>query len=497
MASATVLEYAQPAGLSGAYPPADFVPRQQLASSSSFVGSLIPPAQNAPSPKQHQAASTWEQPHNGYFVASAGAMDGALAAAKNPSDRSTLHKKAPRRSRKSDASRTPETISSRTFTPPVSQEPFPQASPRTYTNPISKDKVKSNLRRLATKEEDNTTLDLSLTAAENEQRSGLAIHSPSPTSPLTSGFDFSHGGRHRSHVRSYSATSQQSHVSGSFKPSAPFALSMQRSPRPNTPPQEYNAFAGSAVGSEVSSDALGILQPVESSKQSSAVEVSKAASRVSSRPTLNLSTSEISTAQMAAKSQSNLSYASSSFTTSRRNTTMSDGANNTPTSRTSTGTDRALRHANTSFRDSPTLDLDSRTASIHAARRAFVEKEEAKNKKHQERERKSTEKRARKMSKQHDGQRRKSDASEKTRSRASSKAQKPTKQTQGSNYADLAPAPETALPRRGDDPNVEWSPRQMAPRVSSKRAAKAGYVGLLGWLKLRFLSRGKKPRGAA
>ena len=383
-------------------------------------------------------------------------------------------------------------------------EPFPPSSPKSSSKAISKDKVKNNLRRLATKDEGATTgIDLSLTAAENEERSGLAIYSPSPTSPLTSGFDFSHSGRHRAHVRSYSATSQQSGVSGSFKPSVPFALPIQRSPRPDSPPAEYNHFANSTVGSEYSSDALGILRESDTStsRRSSAVDGPRIASRVSSRPNLHISTSESSTAQVASKSQSNLSHASSSFTRSRGNTAVSyEAANATPTSRTSTGTDLGLgfmRHANTSSRDSPIMDAESRAASIHAARRAFVEKEEAKTRKYEERARKSTEKRARKMSKGQDSPRRKSDASEKSRVKPTAASRKPSKQTQGSNYADLAPAPETALPRRGDDPNVECSPRQTTPKPARKRTGKSGNVGVLAWLKLRMLSLGRTPRAGS
>lgn len=291
------------------------------------------------------------------------------------------------------------------------------ASPTSPNPPPSKaiprDQLRRHLRwRGKGSDQNNEGIDLSRTVAENEERcSGLGISMQSPAVDLAStGQDdlYRSASGSRAHQRSISHTSAASNASvTSFKPSAPFVHPYKQSPTiPTATPsprisesisehESYFPAGGSNGISNLDSDTCAPSQSAVPSR----------------RPSLRLNT---------ATAPRSLRIRSASYTVagadgvagkrSRRATDLSLESP-TPTSRAS------LDRAFTFIRgEQEPLDPLAKAATIHAARQAFEERQEAKDRKWEKLERKAAERAERQAEKKDERARRKSECADRKRS---------------------------------------------------------------------------------
>lgn len=386
MASASIVSYPQPAGLASLYSSPDRLP--QPLSSTPLVDPIASATSSVPLDSTRKRRSSLLRSATDVFPEAA---QGALAAAKVSSDSARLHKrttsKSSRHSRKSSANNTPVLGYSSTFTSPIlPQDAFRPPSPKPSPKAKSKDKLKNTFRKPSVTEDDAPTIDFSRTTQENEERTGLAISSSHATSVLSS------GRAHRRHTRT---ASQQSDSSDALWP----ALPMRPALDPDTPFFEKRSYSSPMLGSNALGDAHGSRAVSDNSERSSAADVSKSSFGTPSRPRLRVNTSEGLSGRRTSTSHSNLSHGSASNTRPRP-LMSAETAHETPTSRTSATTDRAFGLLKGTSREASTIDPDTRAATIQAARVAFEEKQEAKNRKYEQRERRASEKKARKAAQQ-------------------------------------------------------------------------------------------------
>jgi len=159
-----------------------------------------------------------------------------------------------------------------------------------------------------------------------------------------------------------------------------------------------------------------------------------------------------------------------------------------PSSRTSM--DKAISFIRGSEREP--LDAASRAASINAARQAFREKEEAKNRKAEKDEIRQIERKLRKTEKREDRQRKKSDADTR-RARAQSNDEKSsTPSVGGTEYGKIAPTQSLNLPVTVA--TVRPVSRSRRDDERKKLGAKSRWMGFVAWLRTKLLKLGRKMR---
>lgn len=443
MATTTLLDYHQP---SSVFPTPDFYPKSKSANSSRYTSPILPSPK--PTPSSSQAYLPQSRSHTplsrSSLVFSKLDDDEPIAQRAQPSNHTKLHKKTLRGTSRSGQAGQRGAASDRAYTPPIAEGDryLPEAASSRSV------KLKQNLRKLTTQPKDDpTTIDLSRTAQENEERSGLTIQSQSqthsPASPLTGD---ARSATKRGHGRSFSGASAQS--GSTFTPTLPFVHPMrQEEQRSRSPFAGQASYHGSVMGKDYSlgNDLYGLgidtaqsNQGVTGTARSSASHgyPRQRSSTDTSRQPLHLKTSEASTAAPSTRIPSNMSQSqpalshASSYTSyagpttstgtnmtktttppslmprSRRNTTrstLSSSTSNThtPTSpRHSIATDHAFSLMRSSTLPSEPIefddDADTDITAINAARRAFTEKQEAKTAKYEKAERKEQEKREKK-----------------------------------------------------------------------------------------------------
>ncbi|KAL9077865.1 MAG: hypothetical protein Q9157_003221 [Trypethelium eluteriae] len=392
-------------------------------------------------------------------------------------------------------------------------------------------KIKPYLRKLSTKDS-TPTLDLSRPAAENEGLAGLGIHdfgSPSPSvADVTSG----HVGRRNGHGRSQSINSTYSAGSGAFKPTQPFVHPMHKTPRPYTPPSSNSFVAVPSPDEEVPDSGIStsIMSDEEFRLRQQAFEPYRTRRSTSVSTTPNITSplhahhTGSSTYLANSASQTNLSIKSSSATGNSNNRPRGQTMNSFETYSASASSRASLDKAFSFMRGSkdPDVPLDSaasRAAEIHAARIAYHEKQEAKERKllskAQKAEQKQREYLLQKRQKE-EKHRQKGDIKERTRSERPSTASedrtnaKPprrksevtpsTSQTnvlEGKAYAEINPVHSRSLPIKGTTASEATGTGQrtgekmtMDQGAQGRKSAKGTWWRFMTWLRTRLLRLG-------
>ncbi|KAF2713828.1 hypothetical protein K504DRAFT_361211, partial [Pleomassaria siparia CBS 279.74] len=348
-------------------------------------------------------------------------------------------------------------------------------------------KIKPYLRKLSSK--DHNGLDLSRPAAENESLAGLGISEYGGYSLSISDVNFApvNGRSRQHHNRTTSNTSQFSTTSSLHRPTAPYMPLIRQSPQPYTPPISKSSPT-SVMGNEHETDGImtdGIMTDDEFRLRLNALDPARRSDSLSSvpgvSPPLRIHTTGSSTRLGGSGSHSAVSLNSPvGASRARGDTHRSIDTTTSPSSRTSF--DKAFGFIRGS-RDEA-VDPASRAASIRAARAAFQEKEEAKERKYGKEASKKAERdihKQRKISGLHDKKEHRrgrsiSDTNEKT----------PRPSVGGRQYTDHRQAHTRTLPNHVVSVDHEKSSGAV-PQVTKSRAAKGRWLRFVAWIRTRLL----------
>lgn len=331
--------------------------------------------------------------------------NGALAAARKASSHGRLHK----RGNSASDSQSPE--SSTFVTPYPASMGFPTPSTARsdlYALPspssVSKTKVmiKPFLRKLSNQEQ--TSIDLSRSAAENE---GLGIYNSSEILPdVSSGQHYTEVGRSYHH-RTTSGNSQMSVNTSSSLHRYPthYVHPMRQTPRPYTPTlaASYQNSLDSEILAHVPNQAS--LEGTYSESSHEGPTTSYAPFPPSRRlpPPLHLGSSSLS--HLTSSSQTNLPGTPSSL---RRQTDSIGTPDIMPLTARSSFESAFRKRSRTNTQTDPI----TQAATVQALRQQFIEREAAKDLKFQQAEAKAQEKEAKKREKREEDERRKSEGKE-------------------------------------------------------------------------------------
>ncbi|KAK4947971.1 hypothetical protein LTR66_014146 [Elasticomyces elasticus] len=345
------------------------------------------------------------------------------------------------------------------------EEPMPNVSDKPVANKSSPAaKVKPYLRRMSWKEEAGK-IDLSRPAAENESLTGLGIADFGHGSRSVTDLSFAHAGRRVPHNRSTSMSSQLSCESASLRPWQPFVHPMRQTPRPYTPRRarsQTSLLADGRTNDEedtTAGDEYDLrqhdLEPWRTYRSASIPSIPQMPSTPRS-----ISHTPNPITRLASASQTNLSIHSIKSSKSarlgrtRRSAGKSSEITASPSSRISH--DKPFSFLS---RGSDLDDPATRAAQIGAARRAFEEKEAAKERKAEKEELRRRDQEERKQARYEERALRKSETSERSRSKArkgktSSMGGRSTitvesEKVGGREYADIAATHDRSLPVPG------------------------------------------------
>ncbi|KAJ9632098.1 hypothetical protein H2203_000499 [Taxawa tesnikishii (nom. ined.)] len=340
--------------------------------------------------------------------------------AKSTSSHGKLHKRA--------GSASSVSLTSPSSVPYALHDAFPTDTSSSPQKTTSTQKIKPYLRKMSLKDEDQGRLDLSRPAAENEKLAGLGMNDLGSSRSASDLAYLASGRRSLNHNRTASVNSQIS--SQSFRPTEPFVHPMRQRPRPYTPPS-YAHSAADEEGDESTDvvpteDLYSIGRPdlepwrsrrsmsVSSTPQVMPTPLSQshtADSMTNLTKNANASQSNLSirSAKSAKSSRSN-NQSATRGTRSRGNTNRSLDLGTSPSSRTSFDKAFAFLSSHTS-RTSEGEDAATREAKIRAARRAYEEKEAAKDRKIEKEEAKRRDAEEAKRLRKDERQRRRSEAS--------------------------------------------------------------------------------------
>lgn len=367
---------------------------------------------------------------------------GALASARKASSHGRLHRHED--SAQSPDSSTldaqyPSSVNFQNLTT-VHFDPYSLPSPSS----ISKTKVmiKPFLRKLSAQEQ--TSIDLSRSAAENE---GLGIYNSSEISGGPAYTEIGYGSINASaqsyHHRTTSGNSQISTntSSSNHRYGTQYVHPMRQTPRPYTP--TLAASYQNSLDSEMSAPA-----PIRASSDGSHPESTHDAptpytrfpSRVRIPPPLHIGSGSF--LHLTSSSQTNLPGTPSSL---RRQTDHIDNLDMmAPTARSSLESSfRKRSRANTQS------DPATQAATVQALRQKFNEKEAAKDLKFQQAEARAKEKEAKKKEKREEEERRKSEGKERRRAKSSTASEKSGigMMDENEHVSPMAPFVEEAFPR--------------------------------------------------
>lgn len=395
----------------------------------------------------------------------------------------------------------------RSTTPKVTyEEPWNEPPARLMSTNAPSVKIKPYLRKLSS--HNSNSLDLSRPAAENECLAGLGITDEYSHSAADVNFTSmsSSRGRHNRSTSNNSHCSQYSTAS-SLRPTAqPLPPIYQTTPRSFTPPISRSTPASILCSEQEGEPAF----TDDSHRQHHGHTVDPArrsGSISSSNPgvtsPLRINTNSSSTKLGGSYSQSSASLTSPLGQVSRsRSDNIKTTDPTSPSARTSI--DRAFSFMR-GGRDSP-IDPASRAANIRAARQAFMEKEEARERKHDKELNKQAERDSRKQFKQEERAMRKSESHDRvinypytqsSRSRSFSDSQN-EKSTFGRPSFSSRPSYSGRPSIGGRQPSdkrrstlgtvpamsATYDPEK---QVSATRAAKGRWLRFVTWFKTRIL----------
>lgn len=441
---------------------------------------------------------------------------GTVVPANVVSTHGKLHKranhKANRSKSKNDISQSVSDVAlGRPKTPPASTGVSSVDGSRSPSKAITRSILKQNLRKLSQHQDDQdyNTIDLSKTAAENEERSGLGI----TTSRSIPNIRTAPGG-FRGHSRSHSHNSQHS-VSGPWEPTVstlhPYTLPPTRS------------YTASNDGLDFSGDVYTPPLPEDAVRRSRGATVDSSTS--DAKPKLRLITTPTETFEippLPALNQNNPSLTSLDRTSTRprRSTNQSHQSANNGELNMTPLTKASLNYLTRTKTDEP-VDAVTRAATIQAARQAFEDREEDKARKYEEQEQRAQSRQQRKIAKIEEKKRRKSDAVNTAANQAAQRpgsAATPARSHYSYNSNDTPERPEfrsggeyaslesLGLPGPSSRPAHAAVSTKLAhsrsaepamplrPTISKRRAVKMSYVQFVTWAKTKILNVGRRRR---
>lgn len=357
----------------------------------------------------------------------------------------------------------------------------------------SANKIKPYLRKMSLRDDDldQGRLDLSRPSAENDSLTGLGICEDAPSfSRSVSDVSFIPSTRRKaSHSRATSGPASLAvAASGPLRPTQPFAP-LREAPRSFTPPATVSQGDTSDDEAEESVGVLtnDIRQPdYEPWKPRRSVSISSnpAITPLSQTYTAGSLTKLTSASQSNLSIRSQPSYDHLKSGRTHRNTGRTSDYPTSPSARTSI--DKAFSFIT---RTSEPEDAASRAAAIRAARRAFEEKEAAKDRKYEKEE---VKRRASVIKKEERKWRKSDPRASMTSNGSNSIVVDEEKAVAGTDYATQTPAHDLSLPIQGDHsgaaPTVPLSP----PPPSKTKQAKGGWNHFLAWTRTRLLNCGGK-----
>ena len=412
-----------------------------------------------------------------------------------PSSRASSHARLHKRGNSASSITSPSGLSplsdaqafafNRSETPKVTyEEPWHDPTLSTMSASHKQIKIKPYLRKLSSK--DNNTVDLSRPAEENGSLAGLGISEYGGTYRSAADVNFTGMNSRGRHNRSTSNTSQFSTSSSIQRPTAPYLPPIRQTPRPYTPPISRST-PPSLLGSENEAD--DIMTDEEFRLRQNAYDPARRSGSLSSvpgvAPALRIHTTGSSTRLGGSYSHSSVSLTSPIAQSRSRGDTLRSIDTTSPSSRTSF--DKTFNFIR-GGRDSP-ADAQSRAASIRAARQAFNEKEEAKERRYASEAIKQEERNQRKQYRQEEHQRRKSETHERKLHTRSRSVSDPNEKTLGTprpsvgtrQYSDHRPAHTRLMPAIDSEKTVAQ------PKVTKSRAAKGRWMRFVTWFKTRLL----------
>ncbi|PIB03035.1 hypothetical protein CB0940_11742 [Cercospora beticola] len=388
------------------------------------------------------------------------------------------------------------------FTTPYAtyEESYPDVTPTSATA-SSTPKIKPYLRKMSSSKDDQGTIDLNKSIAENERLAGLGISDFASRSAAD--VSFGHPSRRQTHARTTSIGSQVSNGSGTFRPGQPFVHPATKVPRPYTPP---GASYASSLNDEHANESDDV---VEDEFRLGAFRTKRSMSITSTNPT-PLSQSHTASdlglvPKLTSASQSNLSTMSRASSPSgtkgrsRRGTDHSELALSPQTTGGRPSIDKAFSLVS-GRRSDP--DTQSRDELIRNARRKFEEKEARKDSKQQKRrESDEARKEAAKQRKQSTASR-----SAKSEEKIPAKKRKGSAATvlggaqqedeeladtvYGRSYENYRPAHDATLPRYGDRPGESEKTGQIQYSTTKHEPRSGSWMRFSTWVQTRMLSCG-------
>lgn len=410
-------------------------------------------------------------------------------------------------------------VSGHQFTTPYATYEYEETGP-THLASSATTKIKPYLRKMASAKEDQGTIDLDKSIAENERLAGLGIHHFASRSAAD--VTFGHPNRRQTHARTTSIGSQASNGSSTFRTGGqPFIHPATKVPRPYTPP---GASYASSVNDDEADESNDVVEdefrpgPGFRSKRSMSITSSTNPTPLSQSHTA----SDLGLIpKLTNVSQSNLSIMSRASSTSnqksrpRRGTDHSDLATS-PQTMGRPSIDKALSLVS-GRRSDP--DTQSRDEAIRNARRKFEEKEAKKDNREQKR-RESEE-----AKKEAARQRKQSNVSERAGMKTaapghtSSEDKIPGQKRKGStatvlsgapqasqedtevpgtlyarSYEDYRPAHAATLPRHGDVPGESEKTGRIQYTMTAQEQHNGSWMRFSTWAQTRLLSCGRGRR---
>ncbi|MCJ1452054.1 hypothetical protein MMC28_002394 [Mycoblastus sanguinarius] len=354
---------------------------------------------------------------------------GALAVAR--ANHAKLHKRG------NSAASSTKSPTSPTFVPdyllqtsssavPASAHANPYSMPESKASSKTKAKIKPFMRKFSSQE--NVSIDLSRSAAENE---GLGIYTSSEISGTPAGPEVN-SGRRGYHHRATSAASQLSNTTSSsnHRYGTPYMHPMRQTPRPFTPPltNSYKTSLESEVPTATSS---GEVPHDSHSRQTSSTAPTPYAPLPSSRrpPPLHVRTGSAS--RLTSSSQTNLPGTPSSLRFNNIDTISPADMVSPKSARSSFDSVFSKKRSRS---NTTTTDPAAQAAKLQALRQQFQEKEAAKDLKYQQAEARAQEKEARKKDKREESDRRTSEKKERNRTKSNAASEKSSFLTLGDQH---------------------------------------------------------------
>jgi len=342
-------------------------------------------------------------------------------------------------------------------------------------------KFKPYLRKLSFR--DQNLIDLSRPSAENHSLTGIGFYDE-PRSPTDIVFaQAAAKSRHQRTTSNNSNFSIGSALPPHQRPRAPYTIPFQHTPRPYTPPISRSYTASSLLGSDGSGEAEDIMAEEDFGYRPRADYTKRRSGSIGSLPVAPQHIVQL--------------HSSSSLTMLNTSNYSESSLPSLPTSRSRGDTLRSIDTVGTSSRtsmekgvsfirgsshkDEP-LDAAARAAQINAARIAFAEREEAKERKAM----RQLEKVNRKRQLKEERSRRKSESNSTNGSASDEKVD-----FVGVAYTDYTPAHTRTLPQHVPT-TAGTIPKLERRGTAASKSMKSRWLNFLAWFRTRLLRMNKK-----